>query len=47
MRQRRQESRKEELDFKRLVVDSGSSREVAVKIWEWYDPSNKKGAASY
>ena len=47
MRRPREENKKEELDFKRLVTDSGSSKEAADEIWKWFDPSNKKGAASF
>jgi hypothetical protein len=47
MRQSQQKSKKEEVGFKRLVVDSGLSLTAAEELWKWYNPSDKKGVASF
>jgi hypothetical protein len=42
-----QRSNKAEIDFKLLVTDAGCSQKAADELWKWYDPSNKKGVASF
>jgi hypothetical protein len=36
-----------ELTFRRLLVNSGYSEKTMNELWKWYDPTNKKGAASF
>jgi hypothetical protein len=36
-----------ELTFRRLLVNSGYSEKAMSELWKWYDPTNKKGAASF
>jgi hypothetical protein len=33
--------------FRRLLKNNGYSDEAIDELWKWYDPSEKKGAASY
>jgi len=33
--------------FRRLLKNNGYSDEVIAELWKWYDPSEKKGVASY
>jgi len=30
-----------------LLYSSGYSEKVAEELWKWYDPSKKKGVASF
>jgi hypothetical protein len=40
-------SKKTELNFKRFLAAAGFSEKAASELWKWYDPSDKKGVASY
>jgi hypothetical protein len=42
----RQQSKKKEVIFQDLLVNSGLSEKAAEELWKWYDPS-KKGVASF
>ncbi len=37
----------EESNFKRLLESSGYSPKATDRLWEWFDPSEKKGVASF
>lgn len=41
------QSKKAEFTFKHLIVNSGSSEKAADELWKWYDPSEKRGVASF
>lgn len=47
MQRPKQESKKEAQSFKRLVTGSGFSHGAADELWKWYNPSGKKGVASF
>jgi len=38
---------KTELNFKHVLSCAGCSEKAADEIWKWYDPSDKKGVASF
>jgi hypothetical protein len=44
---RQVQSKKTELKFKHLLSNAGCSKNAADELWKWYDPSNKKGVASF
>jgi hypothetical protein len=37
----------QEEEFKRQMKNQGYSKEAIEELWKWYDPSTKKGVASY
>ena len=39
--------KKTELNFKQLLFSAGCSEKAANELWKWYDPSKKKGVASF
>jgi hypothetical protein len=39
--------KKTELNFKHLLFSAGCSEKAANELWKWYDPSKKKGVASF
>jgi len=39
--------KKKELKFKHLLFSAGCSEKAADELWKWYDPSEKKGVASF
>jgi hypothetical protein len=39
--------KKTELNFKQLLSTAGCSEKAADELWKWYDPSKKKGVASF
>jgi len=41
------QTKKTETNFKDLLSDAGFSEKAADELWKWYDPSKKKGAASF
>jgi len=41
------QSKKAELIFKDLLVNSGCSPKALDELWKWYDTSEKKGVASF
>jgi hypothetical protein len=40
-------SNKAEHGFKDLLASRGYTGKVAEELWKWFDPSNKKGVASF
>jgi hypothetical protein len=42
-----QQNKKAKLVFKNLLYSAGCSEKTADVLWEWYDPTNKKGVASF
>jgi predicted Ser/Thr protein kinase len=47
MHMKKQRGKETEFAFKRLLIDSGYSEKAANELWKWYDPTNKKGVASF
>jgi len=37
---------KTKLHFKQLLTNHGYTTKTADELWNWYDPTEKKGAAS-
>ena len=36
-----------EKEFKRILEGSEVSKKAASELWKWYDPTEKKGVASF
>jgi len=41
------QNKKVELNFKQLIANSGGSEKTADELWKWYNPSEKRGVASF
>jgi hypothetical protein len=39
--------KKTEENFKDLLLKAGYSQKTSDELWKWYDPSKKKGVASF
>jgi hypothetical protein len=40
-------SDKAELGFKDLLASRGYTGKIAEELWKWFDPSEKRGVASF
>jgi len=41
------QTKQTELNFKHLLFSAGCSEKATDELWKWYDPSKKKGVASF